>query len=216
MHSDNTIPPLKTGEELIPKWEDLGENIEQDLMTDEHGSRGKGGKRKADQKRRERGSKTSRAIADINRENAEENRKEESKKVIRRLLFHFPKEENQEINNQNIDKYVGWVVESFKKGEPIIDMNDLEYNQHRAGGPGGQNVNKVSNAVFYKHKITGLFANASGERSTPENRNAAATSLYENLQNLCKNWKIILKGVSDDELGGRVRSFIESYFESLG
>lgn len=97
--------------------------------------------------------------------------------------------------------------------EVDLKDEDVEFEAYRSGGPGGQNVNKVSTAVRIKHIPTGIVVECQEERLQGKNREKALRILKAKLYALelkkLEDEKNRLRGVyKTPGWGNQIRNYV--------
>lgn len=103
------------------------------------------------------------------------------------------------------------VTPEVPETEITIDPNDLRIDTYRAGGAGGQHVNKTESAVRITHLPTNTVVQCQNERSQQQNKATAMKMLYAKLAQKAKEEQEAQRGAIEKkkiEWGSQIRSYV--------
>ncbi len=101
------------------------------------------------------------------------------------------------------------VLPEIPENEILVRPEDIEWDFYRAGGKGGQNVNKVSSAVRIRHTPSGIVVQCQTERDQYQNRQVALSmlraklwerQLLEREQSMSEQRSIIGRGMRSEKI----------------
>ncbi|MGC1200941.1 MAG: peptide chain release factor 2, partial [Candidatus Acidiferrales bacterium] len=104
--------------------------------------------------------------------------------------------------------------------EIVVKPEDLRIDTFRAGGHGGQNVNKVESAVRFTHLPSGIVVTCQNERSQHKNRDIAMkvlkSRLYElELEKRQSETRKLDATKSEISFGSQIRSYVMQPYQLI-